>query len=91
MAVADAEARCLDEPAPVLHFVEVGSYCYRFRFTVWTVTAHIWELNNDLAGQVQEALAEAEIPLALPVALREAPVPSHKHLAALGAKPPRRD
>lgn len=65
-SVAEREARCLDEPTPVLHFAELGEYCYRFKFTVWTTTDNIWILTNDLVEQLQAALLKAEIDLPVP-------------------------
>ena len=64
--VADAHPLSLDEPAPLILFVEFGESGAQVQFSVWAATPSYLDLANSIPDRVREAFEAEGIPFGVP-------------------------
>ena len=61
LGVADANPRCLDEPAPQIIFQSFEDSAVRLQLSLWTATENYLDLRNSIALDVKAAFDAADI------------------------------
>lgn len=66
LSVAEAHPHCLDEPQPLVHFLDFADSSLQLRLSTWTSTEHFWELGRLLRADIKAALDAAGLEIPFP-------------------------